>query len=654
MRVIPRYEEGSNITILNTMYRRGVDPNDGIYKNILDILYKDLDTGQKYMEEIDDPEYTYHMAKPDKRVSYPRLFIEEKDTFPVTTRYRNIESSIAKQTGLQEFYYNNINVGNRKENRKLHLHPDVFGSDRNIEDYYRSEFAKAYKNDTFPVSKAFFDIEVDGINAVGDFPQPGECPINSISLILQEQKQIFSFLLRTEGNEQIKEFEKSVNDGSIFPELASFLADAVGGSDRAAAYDMNFNFNFLFYDPDDEINLIKDLFVAINTFKPDFVLAWNMAFDVPYIIARIQTLGYDPADVMSHKDFTYRFAEYRIDNRPGVVNEPAERCDYASIASYSVYIDQMIQFASRRKGRSKYVSYSLDAIGEIEAGVRKLDYKHITTNIAELPYKAYKTFVFYNIMDTIVQYCIEFNTGDIDYLFSKAVMNDTRYSKVHRQSVYLANRGAKDFYNNDGCILGNNVNKFNDPPTEKFPGAFVADPLKVKDTHKEKVNGRAIQVFKNCVDFDYSSLYPSIIREFNIIVSAMIALANIPNKVFDKENPRNLDNWTRGGAFIRDMQSQVWAEVAHRWFNMPSYSQLYREVEEFFETKMQANNGLKLYNKEGKIEPLVFYNPNLQPFPIITYKNTLPNLVNKFVPVEDKGSWERWRENAIKNPNQRY
>ena len=104
-------------------------------------------------------------------------------------------------------------------------------------------------------------------------------------------------------------------------------------------------------------------------------------------------------------------------------------------------------------------------------------------------------------MDVVVQYCIESEVEDIDYVFGKALINNTRYGKVHRQTVYLANRGAKEFYN-EGFIMANNCNRFNTRPSEKFPGAFVADPLKLSDYSRMKCNGYPINIFENCDDFD--------------------------------------------------------------------------------------------------------------------------------------------------------
>ena len=209
-----------------------------------------------------------------------------------------------------------------------------------------------------------------------------------------------------------------------------------------------------------------------------------MAFDIPYIIQRIKNLGGDPAEIICHPDFEHKMAEYYVDTFHQ--SDFEARGDFANISSYSVYMCQMIQFASRRKGQSAFSQFGLNYIGNAIAGVKKLDYSHITTNIGELPWKDYKTFVLYNIVDTIVQYVIEFVTGDIDYIAGKALMNNTRYAKAHRQTVYLFNRGCKEFAK-DGFIICNNINKYKDKPEGKFAGAMVANPNKLLDIIKTRI-----------------------------------------------------------------------------------------------------------------------------------------------------------------------
>ena len=200
---------------------------------------------------------------------------------------------------------------------------------------------------------------------------------------------------------------------------------------------------------------------------------------------------------MCHPDFKYKTANYYIDERN--INEFAERGDKAMISAYSVYLDQLIHFASRRKGRSAIANFRLDYIGEITCGVKKLDYKHITTSLAKLPYKDYKTFVFYNIMDTIVQYCIENKVNDIGNAYNNVLLNNTRFDKIYRQTVYLHNRAIKSFYNS-GLIMGNNCNK--DNTKVPFPGAFVSDPRLNSDYSKMTINGKPVSVFNNLNDFD--------------------------------------------------------------------------------------------------------------------------------------------------------
>lgn len=640
---------GDNITLLNSMFIQGTNPSSGKFEQVMTLVYKDLDSGMKHVEEISDPDYEYYMIHPDNRVDYNRLFVPKTEVDKITVPFGALEKDIALRLGMKDFYFDNIRTGNRGENRKLHIHPDVFNSDMNIEDHYKFRFDKMYQNQTFPITKAFLDIEADTINMMGDFPEPGECPINAITLICQDISQVYTFLLRTKSNPQIAEFEKQVNDGSIFSELKEFVIQAVGGPEVAVSYEINFNYNFLFYDEDDEINLIKDLFVAINMHKPDFALAWNMGFDIPYIIQRIINLGYDPCDIMCHPDFKHKIVKYFVDER--MKNELAERGDFAAISCYTVYLDQMIQFASRRKGQSKFLSFSLDYIGEHIAGVRKLDYKEITTNIAELPYKSYKTFVFYNIIDTIVQHCIEMKTKDIDYVFGKALLNNTRYSKVHRQSVYLTNRACKVF-ESQGFIIGNNANKFNSKPDAKFPGAFVADPEKINNDSRLQIYGLFINLFDNCVDFDFASLYPSIIRQFNIAANTIIGKLIIDEKVHDKENISDMDKWTRASAFMEDIQSQQWLEFASRWFNLPDYTTLYHEIERFFTQIANAYLGLRVYERDGTIEPIAFDQDGLLCEPII-FEDDRREVVDIYRP-QDLTKWMEWRNHAIMHPNQQF
>lgn len=493
------YRQGSDLTIMNTIYHYPKKLDNGKWdKGSIDIIAKDNKLGKKILDHIEDPIYPFYFAK--EPIETNLLFIEKDKVDEIEVSYRDLTKKIAELTDNVDFYYDNIKNNNRSANNILHLHPRVFWSDASISDKYRFLFRQQFQNRTITPTVDFFDIEVDGISLGGEFPEPGQVPVNAVSLINPETKEIFSLLLRTKSNPLIPQFEEETRHRALYNELKEFITMKVGGSEKAHEYGLDeFEIRFLFYDEEDEIRLIQDLFILINELQPDFLLAWNMAFDIPFLIARCVKLGYDPCDLMCHPDFKEKIVSYYIDNDH--YNEFAERGDRANISSYTVFLDQMIQFASKRKGQKAYASYKLDTIGEELVNVKKLDYSNITRNIAELPYKDYKTFVFYNIMDTIVQYCIEFKEKDMNYVLASALANNTRYSKVHRQTAYLTNRVAQIAYNR-GYIIGNNANKFNKKPDEKFDGALVGDPLKLTDYAKKKINGFPVMIFDNLDDFD--------------------------------------------------------------------------------------------------------------------------------------------------------
>ena len=592
------YPQGYDLTLMNTMFRFGEkDPiTDKWTESSIDLIIKDNHTGDKFVEHIENPDYEFYISK--EELPHHMFFIDKDECEKIVVPYKNVLRTIADLTGNTNMFFENIRNGLSKANKILHQHPRVFLSDMDIEDHYMFRFARDYTNSINPISKAFFDIEVDSINMMGDFPEFGECPVNAISLIDESNNMVYVFFLRNEANPLIEEFEKSIGP-ELIKELKEFLTNAVGGWKQAHRFGIDsLDFKFLAYDEKDEIKLIADLFRAINILKPDFVLAWNMGFDIPYIIERIKALGYDPKDIMCHPDFPVKEAYYVIDEKNK--NEFAERNDFARISSYSVFLDQLIQFASRRKGQSAVKSYSLDDIGDMVAGVRKLSYKHITTKIAELPYKDYKTFIFYNIMDTIVQKCIEKKTGDIDFVFNKAITNNTRYSKIHRQTVYLANRAIAHFYSL-GYVMGNNINGNNKPV--KFAGAFVADPKKASNYSRIKVNGIPINAYNNLNDFDYNRLYPSITQEFNMAPNTQYGKVTIVDQMDPNENRFNSDVWERQIQYMEDLQSNVYIEFCHRWLGLASYSELIDDILEYFYTVRMSQRPIQVFNTEGKIKP---------------------------------------------------
>ena len=596
-----------NITVLNTMYHYPARDENGHYgPDDITIVWKNLETGTKEHETIFNPKYTYFMANDNVNLDHNLFFIDKDLVHPVTVRYNNLDRDIAKQQGKLEDFYDNLRDANAKRNKMLHMNPRFFASDIDITAYYRMQFNLEYQNEVCPIDKSYFDIETDIKYIGGRFPSPGECPVNAVSFLIEKTDTEYTFLLKDKNNPKIEEFEKYIKENDFVKEFDDFLEDTVGGWKQLKRFHLDtLKHKIMFFD--DEREMICSIFRLNNFIQPDFVLAWNMSFDIPFIIERLKILGLDPNIVMSHPDFEHKVARYWIDKRH--INERAEATDYADISCYSVFLDQMIQFASRRKGQSKFNSIALDNIGQQIAGVKKLDYHHITESLADLPYIDYKTFVMYNMMDVIVQKCIEERTGDIDYVFAKTIQNSTQYDKVHRQTVYLANRARMNFLE-QGFIMGNNCNKFGKEPDDKYIGALVADPNLVKDTLKEKLNYPgmpevAIMVYKNADDWDYKRLYPSITQEFNIAPNTQVGLIRIPEKIYKDEDIFHSDKFNRSCVFIENFASHNYLEFCHRWLKLGNYQEVLDDIQEYF-TKVEVP--FEPLNRElvrsGKLEVL--------------------------------------------------
>lgn len=600
--IIGEYPKGYPLSLLNTIYHYPRKDRNGKWQpGAIDLIIKDNNSGEKFLETVVDPMYEYYMLLDNVEVpNYNLEYAMKEDCKCVIVPYSQLQKDIAERLGKLNQFYENCRNGNRAANKTMcNYAPNILMSDMDIEDNIRFQFSHTYENNYTKPSKSYLDIEADVINCKGDFVELGECPINAVSFIDDQSLVIHSFLLRNDKNPLIAKFEEETKSPMLHMRLKQFLVNAVGGVEQAKKYKVDkMEVKFHFYDEKDEIVMLQHLFNYINNLKPDFVLAWNMAFDIPYIIQRIINLGYNPKDIMCHPDFKYKEVSYLIDERNQFNYE--ERNDFAKISSYSVYLDQMIHFASRRKGQSAIANYRLDYIGQITCGVKKLDYSHITKNLAELPYKDYETFVFYNIMDTIVQYCIEYKVNDINSAYNNVLLDNTRWSKIYRQTVYLKNRATKSYYNY-GMIIGNNVNQ--NTPKVSFPGAFVADPKLNSDYSKKRINGRPVSIYDNLDDFDYKALYPSITSEFNMSKTTLIGHVNIPDKVYEFENRFHRDDikWKREAQFMDDLQSHNWIEFFNRWFHFAGYEEMYDDVIEYF-TKIKYPSGIITYHDFDNVD----------------------------------------------------
>jgi len=410
--------KSDNIMFLETIYHF---PNkERKYKDSLDIIYKDLNTGEKHILTIDEPEMDIYFTKEEFRnFQHNKSFSPLSETECHRTKYKDLPFYIAKQAGEEYLTYikQKLETRNRYAINNLHKYRYVFGSDYNIENWYRIQWLLNYHNDKpKPITKTYLDIEVDSIEVIG-FPKDGECPVNAITLIDETSNTCFTFLLENENNPQIEKFKKDIDN--FVEELHKVFDESYGV----------LKYNIYMYE--DESEMLIDTFKLINTLKRDFLMIWNIGFDVPYLIARMKELNLDPKEIMCHPDFNIKELMFVKDMRNFKV---ANKGDYFKISSYTVFLDQMIVYSALRKGASELRSNALTYVAEKEISDTKLDYSE-DGNIKTLPYRNYKKFVMYNIKDVLLQLGIERKVNDIDNVYQRSYTNATTYKKVFRQTV---------------------------------------------------------------------------------------------------------------------------------------------------------------------------------------------------------------------------
>lgn len=134
------------------------------------------------------------------------------------------------------------------------------------------------------------------------------------------------------------------------------------------------NFDLKTYVAKDEVDLIRWTCKQTHEKKTDYIAIWNIDYDIPKMIERLEYHGVDPKDVFCPEelDEEYRVAVFKRDNSTS--NQKAHIADKwhaFNCTGYSRYYDQMCLHARTRKGQGRDNKNSLDYIAKKELGVGK-------------------------------------------------------------------------------------------------------------------------------------------------------------------------------------------------------------------------------------------------------------------------------------------
>ena len=228
-----------------------------------------------------------------------------------------------------------------------------------------------------------------------------------------------------------------------------------------------------------EKEMLTKFIQTLRKLEPDVITGWSSNyFDLPYFINRCKKIGIDPSTIS-------KFGQVYFELFQG----------YVDIAG-CVCLDMLDMYKAYTE--SKKESYSLNAVSLSEKFEGKLE---LSSMFATLYKTNINRGIDYNIQDVTL---LEELDGKLKHIHFQDELRRICKSSFRgaRSSMGQLDSLLVSFLKEKGLSSKNAVSSDRD---EGFEGAFVKEPI--------------VGVHDYVVDFDFSSLYPSIIRTFNIGVN---------------------------------------------------------------------------------------------------------------------------------------
>lgn len=238
---------------------------------------------------------------------------------------------------------------------------------------------------------------------------------------------------------------------------------------------------------------------------PDIITGWNThGYDIPYIINRIKLL---------HQQKQLSFSEKvlspwgRLSSRLAtVMGRDQKLLDIVGIQTLD-YLELYRKFSPVQQE-----SYRLDAIAEVELGKKKVSYDEYGS-LQRLAEENYQKFISYNITDVELVRELNNKLHHLDLCVQLAYDARVNFQDTFKQVRMWDAMIYYDLYARRIAIPSNNHTS----KGAEYVGAYVKDPQCGKH--------------KWVVSFDVNSLYPSIMRQWNISPDRHLPVEWLHNKL---------------------------------------------------------------------------------------------------------------------------
>lgn len=453
-------------------------------------------TSELKIKKYEDPIRPFYVTSPAYRNhEYKKEFEKISHCDKYLAKDSEVQRKVAKALGYSDSYINNyVNL------RKLYNSPYVYVADIPTETILRQEYIKkARRGKMVELTRGGLDIETE---------VRGEERIIAITFI--SEHQVYTSVLR--------EYCKYYPNGTEGASVNATKQDCLKRIDELiGTYLQQHEFNLHLHIADNELDIIKWIFDRIHEEKTMYIGIWNMSFDIPKILSRIEALHGDAEEIMCHPDIPkkYRYVSWYLDKSN--TDHYTDKWHWLSVAGYSQFVDAMCLYARLRKTSGRESSYSLDAISNKELGTGKLHFGNIMNHWYAQNYQ-FLDYIAYNINDVLIMEVMEWKNNDMTSMLTLSGVSLPR--DFSRQTVMLRN-DAYMYGEANGRVpaaTGETMLTKYDIMQPKA-GGTVLPPNKTVNAGAKLIQENPdinTQVFLFCNDLDFSSMYPNAESAINV------------------------------------------------------------------------------------------------------------------------------------------
>lgn len=349
----------------------------------------------------------------------------------------------------------------------------LYGQHEPIYQFLAKTYKDEIKFDIDLFNMLLIDIEVEAENG---FPAPerADDPINLITMKFKGKGPIKTFSL---GNHS---FEKE---------------------------------NTVFFKCETEKELLTKFMEEWEKDYPDIITGWNSTpFDIVYFVNRINKVFGDDSAANRLSPF-YRNTKFAIKKKIKKDKFNKEREDYEILGISNLdYLELYKKYSYKNVEK-----YTLDHIAHIELGERKLDYSEYGSLVG-LYKNDFNKFVDYNIRDVEL---VERLDDKLNFLFLAVTL--AFIGKIKLVDIFGTVKFWDSYIYNE--LLKKNIQipgRNSEHLDRRIEGAFVKDPTP--------------GLYKWIVSFDLTSLYPSIIMQYNMSPETIVmeAKGNSVNEMINQ------------------------------------------------------------------------------------------------------------------------